>query len=238
MDIEEVHRILDDLDEVIRELSAEKREEVDTYEVVDLCRILGDVMGYGTAYGDMATELRISPSVLNKFVKIEGRVKVQAARILAERLRTYVRSHDQRTLRAKPEEPASPPKTPLPQTASQSLTFPAERWASIGASSDVKLKTAAVAALLDSIVEQTKRTNLPPDQQILTEIERNQLISVLETALAMLKSPMAEKGMLRKARDVLQKAAGSAVEKGVQKGTGKLAEAAANKLADLLQSLF
>lgn len=165
-------------------------------------------------------------------------MKVQAARILAERLRNYVRKYDQRTPPASSDTIGSLSEVPPSRLEPQILAFSAERWISVGASSEIKPKIAAVAALLDSIVEQTRHTNLPPDQQILTEIQRSQLVAVLETALAMPRSPTTEKGMLWKARELLQKAAGSAVEKGVQKGTRKLAEVAADKLADLLKSLF
>jgi hypothetical protein len=55
------------------------------------------------------------------------------------------------------------------------------------------MKIGAISPLLDSIIVQTKGANEPPDQQILTEIERKQLIAILETALNVLRSPLVEK---------------------------------------------
>jgi hypothetical protein len=49
---------------------------------------------------------------------------------------------------------------------------------------------------------------------------------------------MAERGLLRKTSEALKRAAGSAVEKGVQTGVGKLADLAGDKLSDVLKNLF
>ena len=108
----------------------------------------------------------------------------------------------------------------------------------ISGTSEVKLTIHAVSTLLDGIVQQVKQTNLPPDDQILTQLEREQLIAILETTLAVLKSPMAEKGLLTKARESVGRAAGSAAEKGVQEGLGTMASAAAERLAMLVRSIF
>jgi len=50
----------------------------------------------------------------------------------------------------------------------------------------------------------------PAEEQILTDVERNQLIAVLETVLAVLKA--VEKGLLKKAREMLGRASKSAAE--------------------------
>jgi hypothetical protein len=61
-----------------------------------------------------------------------------------------------------------------------------------------------ISGLLDDIVTHVQRANVPEDDQILTQIERQQLIAVLETALAVLRSPMLEKGLLRQTADMLR----------------------------------
>jgi hypothetical protein len=100
------------------------------------------------------------------------------------------------------------------------------------------MKIGAISPLLDSIIVQTKGANEPPDQQILTEIERKRLIAILETALNVLRSPLVEKGLLRKTQTILKKGAESAAEKGVQQGLGKLLESACARIVELIVMLF
>jgi hypothetical protein len=233
-DIEEIHRLLDELETIEVELDSETRDAVDAEEVPRLCTIVNEVIGWDTVYGTNAPQLLgISAPLLTKFAKMRGTVRVRDARIVADRLRNYLRSLDQRTSK----EMIVPPTLVEPQPI-QPISFEADRWTVIPASSEIQMKITAVATILDSIIEQTKRSNYPSDQQILTEIERKQLIVVLETALLMLKSPLAEKGLLKKAGEGLGRAAASAAQKGVQQGVGKLAEVGAEKIAELLRSLF
>lgn len=86
--IEEVHRLLDDIETTIEFLSEERRHEIPVTEAGDLCLIIGDVMGWGSAYSDMPSKLGISASILSKFVKLKGQVRVADARKIADRMRT------------------------------------------------------------------------------------------------------------------------------------------------------
>jgi len=70
-----------------------------------------------------------------------------------------------------------------------------------------------------------------------SEIERVQLIAVLETALAMLKAPMIEKNLLKKAASMLKRAAAKAVEKQVENAFAFAAGFAAGKITELLPYL-
>jgi hypothetical protein len=163
---------------------------------------------------------------------------------VAERTRNWIRTFDQRT---QEQLPASEPKaqsfTPdgeraKPSAPAPTFSFAAERWIAVGSSGEIKAKIHAISFLLESIIDQTARSNLSSEEQILTELERRQLIALLETALALLKSPMVEKSLLHKVGEALKRAADSAAEKGVQKGVGKLADAAGDKLLDLFNGLF
>jgi hypothetical protein len=146
-------------------------------------------------------------------------VPLHVALTVADRMRTYLKSQDQASA---PPWKASPRKRPAPQRppgASQNVrtvAVPGETWIAVRADSDIKMKIAAVASLLDSIIAQAAHSNLPPDDQILTSIEREQLIAILETALNVLRSPLVEKGLLKKTQGVLKRGAQSAAEKGVQ----------------------
>ena len=102
----------------------------------------------------------------------------------------------------------------------------------------MKQKIGAISALLDSIIEQIGGSNAPPEEQALTEIERAELIAILETALHVLRAPMVEKGLLKKAQSILKRGADKAVEKGVQEGVGSLMHAARERIGELIMYLF
>jgi hypothetical protein len=82
------------------------------------------------------------------------------------------------------------------------------------------------------------KTNLPPEQQALSQIERAQLIAILETALQILKAPIMEPGMLKKAQDGLKRLAGKTAEKQAETGLGYAASEGARLLWELIKSLF
>ena len=234
-DLEDVHRLLDDLEAVIEILKAEPRETIDVLNTGELCLIVGEVVGWNTAYSDGPTRLGISAPLLSKFVKMRGRVRTRDALVVADRIRSHLRSLDQASSTA-----VRPPANSQPDrnVRRDELAFRAERWIAVPTASHIKGKIATVAALLDNIIEQAARSNLPQDQQILTAIERHQLIAILETALTVLKSPLAERTLLRKASDELKTIAKRSAEQGVQTGLGRLAEIASGKIVDLVKSLF
>jgi hypothetical protein len=235
-DLEDVHRLLDDVEAVIQNLKAEPREAIDVLQDAgDLCLIVGEVVGWSTAYSDGSKRLGISAPLLSKFVKMKGRIRTRDALVVADRIRSHLRSLDQTSSVA-----VTPPANSQsgPEIRRTALTFTAERWIAVPAASQIKGKIATIAALLDNIIEQAARSNLPEDQQILTAIERQQLIAILETALNVLKSPLTEKTLLRKASDELKTIAKRSVEQGVQTGLGRLAGIASGKIVDLVKSLF
>jgi hypothetical protein len=97
--------------------------------------------------------------------------------MVAERVRSYLRSFDQRSAK-------NPPARPATALIRNTFAFEADQWIAVPGTPSAKGKIATIAALLDNIIEQTSKSNLPPDQQILTEIERQQLIAILQTALS------------------------------------------------------
>ena len=231
--IEDVHRLLDELEEVRRELSDRKGRDIDVNDCGELSLIVLEVLGW-TSPGYMGTALGIETSILNKFVKMRGKVPLHVARAVADRLRSFLRSQDQ--AHAKASAPKGREKKPKAKQQPNSITrtIRAESWVVVRRNSDAQMKIGAIASLLESIVQQTRHANAPPDEQILNDIERAQLIAVLETALNVLRSPLVEKGLLKRTRKALESGAESAIEKGAQLGLGKLMEAAAARLGDLL----
>lgn len=237
--IEDIHRLLDMLDYIRRKPQfagqVDGNRVVDISTLGDLCLVVLEVLGWtNTAY--MQNDLGIAPSVLSKFVKMRGTIRTHDVRAVVERLRTFLRSQDQASSVLHPSKSnTQPPGRPLRAThAIKILRINGEQWIALGDNSQTKAKIGAVAVLLDSILEQTKHTNVPSEEQALSELEKQQLITILETTLNVLRSPLVEKGLLRTAQKVLKKGAERAAENGVQVGLGFLMGAAAARFDELL----
>jgi hypothetical protein len=205
MDYEEIHEWLDHLDEAMVELAAATQKFVDVANVGWIVFELDDG-------GDLAHVLRVPPPVVRTFKSFGGTVSLKDARILVDRLRTHVKSMDQ----------AGPPAKEIPDeklvvVERPTVQFDAFEWRSVPRARDVKDKIAEVSRLLDNIISGVKRPNISPDGQYLSDVERQQLIAVLETTLAILRAPVVERGLLLKARDMLQKASVKAGERGAEK---------------------
>jgi hypothetical protein len=95
-----VHRLLDKLDKAIRKLGARKAENVDVADLPELVEVLREVLGWTNAVF-IETSLKINPAVLSKFIKKRGSVPLHVARAVADRLRNYLRSQDQRSIPAR-----------------------------------------------------------------------------------------------------------------------------------------
>jgi hypothetical protein len=236
--LEDIHRLIDTVEEGLRKIERAPTDSVQVHQIPELSEAIIELLGWtNTAY--VENQLGINPSVLSKFVKMRGVIRKPLATKVADRLRGYLKSQDQAFLQpdVKPEA-ATPKKTKPKPEPSRSLDFRGDHWVAIRTSSEMKMKIGAISALLDSIIVQTKGANEPPDEQILTELERQQLIAILETALNVLKSPLAERGLLKKTQSILKKGAESAAEKGVQQGLGKLMEGAGMRIAEVIKLLF
>lgn len=236
--LEDIHRLIDTVEAAIRVIDSATTDSIQIQTIPELSEVILELLGWtNTAY--IQNELSINPSVLTKFVKVRGVIRKNLARKIADRIRSYLKSQDQPSLQ--PDVKAAPKAESKPAPKSKpagGATFIGEQWVAVRTTSEVKMKIGAIASLLDSILVQTKGANEPPDQQVLTEIERKQLVAILETALNVLRSPLVEKGLLTKTLGVLKKGAESAAEKGVQQGLGKLMEGAGARIVELIGMLF
>ncbi len=233
--LEDVYRLIDTIERAIREIDSTSERSIDVQAVPELSEVVLELLGWtNTAY--MENKLGINPALLSKFVKMRGTVQKHMARKIADRLRSYLKSQDQVVIERNLEPALKLPPKGQPKPTRDD--FAGEQWISVKTSSEIKLKIGAVSALLDSIITQTKGANEPPELRLLTEIERQQLIAILETALNILRSPLVERGLLKKARSILRKGSESAAEKGVQQGLGKLMESAGARIAELISLLF
>ncbi len=233
--MEELYEWIDQVDAAIAELAREKHKYVDVADFPYLCSIVNDMLESSSAYYDnLPKQLGVSATLVKKFHKFLGRVSLQEARVFADRLRSHLKSMDQAF-----EEPEEEPELIAPIVTTK-VFFPAVEWRSVPP--DVKQQIAELSRILDDIVSKIRRSNNAPESQYLTEIERQQLIAVLKTALAVLQAPVVEKGLLLKARETLQgaavKAATKVGEKEADAAMGWLAGQGVSWLSELIQRIF
>lgn len=235
--LEDIHRLIDTVEQAIRKINKASTDSIQVQQIPELSEAIIELLGWtNTAY--VENQLGINPSLLSKFVKMRGAIRRPLAAKVADRLRSYLKSEDQASLALDRKVQHTLQDKEEPRKPSREPTFRGEQWVEVRTSSEIKLKIGAVSALLDSIIIQTRGSNEPPEHQILSDIERQQLIAILETALNILKSPLAEKGLLKKAQSILKRGAESAAQKGVQQGLGWLMLNAAARIGELLGLLF
>jgi hypothetical protein len=240
MRIDEIHEYLDRIEEVIEKLNDIQSEEISAEEISDLILIVGDLHGWGTAYTDGGPKLGIAAPVLSRYVKqTRSSYLTHEARVVAQRVRSFLRSQDQATnlnghQDARPPSEAATSHTDDPASP---LTIKGEGWHIVGQATDLKVKILALSMLVESIMERVRGSNSPPNQQALTQLERSQLITILETALSVLKAPMVEVGLLKKLKKALSGVARKAAEKQVEEGLGSLADLAASELTDVISQI-
>ena len=92
-----VHRLLDTLDKAIQDLAARQAENINVADFPELTEVVREVLGWTNA-AYIEASLKINPAVLSKFVKMRGSMPLHVARAVADRLRNYLRSQDQRSL--------------------------------------------------------------------------------------------------------------------------------------------
>jgi hypothetical protein len=194
---DELHEWIDQIEDAANELASEKARFLDAGDLPDVCSIISSLMGYGSAYDDpLPRVLRLPPALVRKFQRFSGTVSLKEARILVDRLRVHLRSLDEPT----PERPEAETDLIVSTPVVAKVLFPAIEWRDVPRTSEVKKQIAQVSQILDEIVSRVRRSNNAPDDRYITEIERKQLIAILETTLAVLKAPIIEKGLLLKTR--------------------------------------
>jgi hypothetical protein len=79
MDIEEVHRLLDEIEHLIVELNADTRQEVDLEEYYQLSMLVAELLGYETAYRGEAARIGLAPPLLSRIKRMYGRIPMRDA---------------------------------------------------------------------------------------------------------------------------------------------------------------
>ncbi|MCZ7466413.1 hypothetical protein [Rhizobium rhizogenes] len=237
--LEEIHEMLDAIERSLSRLKAANLHNKlmpmtyipEAYSVhVDL-----DLSGVLPSIG-------LNQSVANKLKNIDAKLRAPVMIAALSRTRSYLRMLEsefggdgtrpdhadqdrviQETLDANPPPP---------------IQIWTEQWVYVKQGSRAKQLISDVAELLDEAILLAKTTNLPEDQAALTDIERAQLVAILETTLAVLKAPMLEPGLLKKTARVAKEIAEKTARKRVEEGLGVGLSYAAKKLWELIASLL
>ncbi|PDT14324.1 hypothetical protein CO670_23850 [Rhizobium sp. J15] len=187
--------------------------------------------------------LGINPSVVNKLKNFDAKLRAPVMIAALGRARSYLRTleSDHGGGKPSPEHPANQDLL-IQELADahppQPIQVWTEQWVYVKRGSRAKEIIATVSELLDEAVLLAKTTNLPEEQAALTNIERAQLIAILETALAVLKAPMVEPGLLKKTARLAKEVAERTAKKKAEEALGAGLAHVAKRLLDLVASLM
>jgi hypothetical protein len=223
--------------------NASRKQEIESIysEFEELWELLLELNDHGNGRGagpGLAQSLGINISLLTKFVNQTKPVRMRDARMIADRLVTYLRSVDAEDNSGGITNPTTQTAEVSPPEEDKPIVVSAIEWRVIRRSDELQVQIAELIRLVGEVIFHASTANLPPDQRALTDIERAQLIAVLKTAIKVLEAPMMEKGLLKKAKDSMEKGALSAIEKGVEHAFSFSAGFAAGKLSDFIGHHF
>lgn len=239
--IEEIHEMLDQLDEAIEWLNSIETSKIEVSEIPHLYFIIGKLSGWYSIYSsDLPSELSVPPSQLNKLAKIRGVIDTYSALNVANRIKSFLRTIESNHSTPSSEETFSENwknnKTTI--TNQKSFSVSSSEWILVKKSDTVQNHINALVNIFDNTIVRINKSNLPPEEYFLNELERAQLIALLETTLNMLKSPMVETGMLKKVSSSLKDAAKKASNKKLQEGFGSVLSETSDLITNLLKDLF
>jgi hypothetical protein len=227
-------RLLENIEVARQQVEETNADEIDVADLYLLSASIIELLDWSnTAYRTHG--LGINPTLLNKFVKMRGRVRRLDAIKIADRLRTFVRSEMPTSM----SQVANVGNLPLQEATPIHLTsktpkIEAESWVLLPKTSEMKKKIQSISSLLDSIVQQVKHSNAPPTEQVLSDIEKAELVAILETALQVLRAPMVERGLIRSASLALGDIAKKTANEKLQEGLGHLMSTAGRILTEVI----
>lgn len=240
--LDEVHDLLDAVEESLTQLSSRTENDVGPYETAGLATaflaLYDGFLDYGSSE---ARELGVPPKLAKSLLKPGARMARHDAMILGSRLRSLLRTLEGQLgapIEPRTEEQGSSEKVADALNASVSTKPEApSSWAVVPQVTMVKAKAAQVAQLLDDIVYAVRASNLPEEDRALSDIERAQLIAVLETAISLLKAPLVERGLLLKCSDWLKRTAARVGQRKAEESLGSLADKGVEDLGDLIDQI-
>ncbi|MEO4042426.1 hypothetical protein AAFN47_12550 [Hoeflea sp. CAU 1731] len=214
--IDIIYEILDELEEDVRKLQADRRKSVEVYNYNGISEAVQflDELGFSNRFGLSGTDLY-------KFHRLNGTVNISVLRQLASRLMTLMREAEGtiRSIADTSRKTLAPEDSSSSDPPEKALQVVAIEWVRNDRAQNAEL-IAELTELLDEAVSRASNTNLPPDKAAFTEFQRKALIDLLETALQMLKAPLVEKGLLKRLGNAAEEGANTAVKKGAEIGLG------------------
>ncbi len=222
--LDRIYELLSGIEYDLRGLEdADRREKVDIMEgfnILEAVQLL-DEFGYGNRLGISAVDLA-------KFDAMRGRLNTGVlkraggrAEVLLKELEGQVRGE------TTPIDVTTKPRdAPVDEMVSRPSVV-AVAWVGLDQKSNADL-IAEISVRIDEAIRLARGSNLPLERRALSDVERAQLIALLETALHVLKAPLVEKGLLSALRSAAENGAAKAVNKGSELalgyGLGKIGE--------------
>jgi hypothetical protein len=238
--LEEIHEMLDGIEQSLSRLKAANLHDklMPMTYIPEAVSVFMDFEMNGVLHS-----LGINPSVANKLKNFDAKLRAPVMIAALGRARSYLRTLESEHGSDRPSPEYEANQDLLIQELAdahppQAIQVWTEQWVYVKRGSRTKEIIVAVSELLDEAVLLAKTTNLPEDQAALTDIERAQLIAILETTLAVLKAPMVELGLLKKTASIAREVAEKTAKKKVEEGLGFGLGLAAKKLAELIASLL
>ena len=234
--LDKVHGFIDSVSEERDRLQHVSSKVTEPAQWPALCDAVAEVDHY---YGiGPSSPVRVPRKLVNSFTRTFDPVEAADALILASKVVSFLRSIEGQMA---PEREVGVPALQIEsldqKKAEVNDKFPASLWVPVPRRDEVKRAINELSLLLDSILSLAGGSNLPDEHRALSAIERAQLIAILETALRILKAPMVEKSLMRKARDGLKEAAKKTARKQTEKAFGQLAEEGSKLLGELLSMI-
>jgi hypothetical protein len=237
--IEEIHEMLDSV-----EISLTRLRSANLHSKPMPVSFISDAVSaiYDLDNEGVLGSAGISRTLAIKLKNLEGKLPANVMLASLERVRTYLRriesefgdgnrstAEDRRITELDTIVDQNPPK---------SVPVQSEVWVYVQPISRVKELISELSDLLEEVSLLAKTTNLPERQAALSDIERAQLIALLETTLLVLKAPMVESGLLKKLGTTMADATKKAAEKQVEQGMAGAMQTAIPLVRDLLKWLL
>ena len=247
LSLDRLHEMLEEIPidlELIVQTKDKGEEQIGPYQLPFLSDACQDVFGFWSAYGrEIPRSLTMPKKLINNFIKDFDDVHVDEAIMIAERLISYLKSIEGQIaaneLSSEPRLPVEPRVSPhdiRKDNLVEAFKNDDVGWILLDRSDEVGTIIAELSGLLERIIRTAKMTNLPPNARSFSELEMAQIIAVLETALAMLKAPLVEKGLLKKAAEELSEVGKRTAKKKSEIALGKLADLAFKAIVKLVMA--
>jgi hypothetical protein len=242
IDLDTVHDLLVDVEESLAILNCRTGDRVESWHLAGLTTAFLELYGGHIHYGSPeARELGVPPKLANSLIKPNAEMRLADAIILGNRLRSRLVTLESElggSYQAPEPTPSAGAKddiTPdLGYDAGAFASSPAG-WAPVPLVGPTKVRISQLSQLLEDIVYSMRSSNLPSEERALSELERAQLITMLETVLQVLKAPMIERSLLQKCGEWLSRAGKRVAQRKTEETLGTLADKAGQELTDLIE---